>query len=137
MADLSITAANVTAAAGAVSAQQYTSGATITAGMAVYIDTAASNVAKIAHCETSAATAVVKGIALNGASSGQPVNVAVSGALTIGATVAVGTIYVLSTAGLICPAADLVSDDWVSVIGVATTAAIITINIQNSGVQVP
>lgn len=138
MADLSITAANVAAEEGAVSKQEWVAGATITAGQAVYIDTAASNVAKLAQSDGTELEGTVKGIALNGASSGQPVIIAVSGSLDIGATLTVGQTYVLSqTAGGIAPIADLTTGDYVSHIGVATAADTLRLSIVNSGVEVP
>ena len=138
MADLSITAANVAAAAGEVSKQEWVAGATITAGQAIYIDSAASNVAKLAQSDGTAAEAEVKGVAMNGASSGQPVIIATSGDIDLGATLTVGEIYVLSqTAGAICPASDLATGDYVSILGVATAADELKIILTNSGVEVP
>ncbi len=137
MPDLSITAASVLAYAD-VSPREGTAGATITAGQVVYVDTSDSNKIKLADCDSSSSTAVVAGVALHGASSGQPIKYAPSGEITIGATVTVGEIYVLSgTAGGIAPEADLASGDYVSILGVGTTAARIRFNINNSGVQVP
>jgi hypothetical protein len=137
MPDLSITAANVAVYAD-VAPRDGTAGATITAGQVLYEDTSDSNKLKLADCDSSSATATVVGIALHGASSGQPIKYAPSGELTIGATVTVGEIYVLSgTAGGIAPEADLASGDYVSILGVGTTAARIRFNILNSGVQVP
>jgi hypothetical protein len=136
MADLVITAANVVA--DSVSKQEYTAGATITAGQAVYIDTASDNVVKLAQSDGTALEATVKGVALNSASSGQPVLIAVSGDLDIGATVAIATVYVVSaTAGGICPVADLATSDYLSIIGVGTAADNLKINILNSGVEKP
>ena len=138
MANLSITAANVSAADGEVSKQEWTAGATITAGQVVYLDSTASNVAKLAQSDGTSAEAEIQGIAMNGASSGQPVIIATSGDIDLGATLTVGTIYVLSqTAGGICPAADLTTGDYVSVIGVATAADNLEIALTNSGVEVP
>lgn len=134
MADISITATGVTKGAGAVT-ERGTAGATLTAGMAVYKD-AATGTYKIAHCETSAATAVVAGLALNGASSGQPVEVQTQGIIALNG-LTVGTIYVLSASGAIAPAADLASGDYVTVIGVGATSANLDLGINDSGVQVP
>lgn len=136
MADVTVTAADVLAQSDA-SYSDGTSGATITAGMAVYVDASDSNKIKIADVTTSAATATVKGIALTGSSSGQPVRYQTGGTVDIGGTVVVGTIYVLSASGAISPAADLITNDYVSVIGVAVTANNIQLKINNSGVQVP
>jgi len=137
MADLSITAANV-APGTSVSKQEWTAGATITAGEAVYIDSSDSNKAKLAQSDGTSAEAEVKGIALCGASSGQPVVIATNGTMDLGATLTLGTIYVLSqTAGKIAPTADLASGDYTSVIGVGTAADELTLAITNSGVEVP
>lgn len=136
MADISVTAANVKIVSDAAVADG-TAGATITAGQAVYLDET-DNKFKLADADNTATTAAVRGIALNGASDGQPIKVASSGVLNMGATLTVGTIYVLSgTAGGVCPASDLTSGDYVSLLGVAITAANLKLNINNSGVQVP
>lgn len=138
MADLSITAASVTAADGAVSKQEYVAGATITAGQLVYVDTANSNVLKLAQADGTLLEATVKGVALCGASTGQPCVIATAGDYNPGATVAVGTVYILSaTAGGICPDADLASSSYCSIFGVATTTSNIKLNIFNSGVEKP
>lgn len=135
MANLAITAANVVAAAGEATTRSVTAGATITAGQAIYLDS--SNEAQLAHCETSATTAAVIGIALNGAADGQPLQIATAGQLDLGATLTVGKIYVLSTAGLIAPVDDLTTADYVTIIGVADAADNIVLSIKASGVQVP
>lgn len=137
MSDISITPGNVLAYADVVPIDGI-AGTTITAGQAVYIDTAANNVLKLADCDSSATTAVVAGIALTGGSSGQPIKYAKSGEITIGGTVTVGELYVLSgIAGGIAPEADLAQNDYVSFLGIGTTAARIRFSILNSGVLVP
>lgn len=137
MADLSITAANVVANSGS-SQEEWTAGATITAGQAIYKDSSDSNKAKLAQSDGTAAEATVRGIALNGASSGQPVKVVRTGTMDLGATLTVGTTYVLSaTAGGIAPIGDLTSGDYVSHIGIGTAADELTLTITNSGVEVP
>lgn len=137
MADLTITASNVVLVDGNTS-EGY-AGETITAGQPVYLKSSDELLYKGDNdAGTAPATAAIKGIALNGASVGQPVTYQTSGTITIGATVTVGTIYVLSaTAGGICPAADLASGDYVTIIGVASTAAIITMFRTPTGIQVP
>ena len=132
MVDIAITAANVVGDLTKKTAT--TSGATITAGQVVYLDTTA----KLADNDDTEAKAVCKGVALNGASAGQPVSYQHSGDITIGGTVVVGTIYcVSSTAGGICPFADLDANDYVSIVGVGTSATVITLGRNNSGAQVP
>ena len=139
-ADLTITAENVVPSSG-YGFTDGTAGEAITRGQTVYLKSSDNEFYK-ADCDNTAATATVKGIALQDAANGQPLRVQTSGSITIGATVTVGTIYVASdTAGGIKPHGDLASDDYVSIIGVGTTSAIITmlpsIGVYNSGVQVP
>lgn len=133
MADLSLTAASVIPDEG-FSFVDGLAGETLTAGMVVYLKASDSRYWK-ANAETSAATAAVVGIVLNGASAGQSVRVQTGGTVTIGATVGVGTLYILSVTGLICPYGDLATADWVTSLGIATTAAKIALRIQASGVQ--
>jgi hypothetical protein len=137
VADLVITAANVVAGTNAVVNRSYNAGATITAGQAVYLDSTTSTW-KLGDANAAAPANTVQGVALHGASSGQPLAVQTAGPITIGATVAVGTIYVLSaTPGGIAPHGDLVSTWYTNVIGVGISATQIQLNIINSGVAVP
>jgi hypothetical protein len=136
MADISVTAADVVGVSGSYSQAQYIAGATITAGQAVYVDTANDNVLKLAQADGTALEATVKGIALCGASAGQPCIIATSGDIDIGASLTVATVYILSaTAGGVCPVADLASSSYLSVIGVATDTDNLHIGINNSGVE--
>lgn len=123
MADISITAANVIPSANAKTVRK-AAAETITAGQVVYLNSS-GNVAK-ADANLSAAAATVYGIAANGGGAGQLITVVKEDpALVIGATVAIGDILILSaTAGGICPAADLASGHYGTVLGIAisTTA---------------
>lgn len=136
--DISVTAGNVVAYTSPT--PSYTdgnAGETITAGQVVYLKTSDNEFYK-ADCDATAATAVVHGIALNGASDGQPIRIQKSGDINPGGTVVVGKIYVLSgTAGGIAPVDDLAQGDRVSILGVGVTSSKITLKITNSGVQVP
>lgn len=137
MADLTITAANVLAASDK-RVDRGIAGATLTAGMPLYKDANDGNKLKIADADASVLTAAVVGIALHAALAGQPIEYQTEGTIAIGATVAVGTLYVLSDAvGLICPAADLASTHWVTLIGIAVTTTSIRLNLDASGVQWP
>ena len=137
MADITVTAGNVLAGAGATKAT-YTAGASITAGKAVYKDGSDSNKIKLADANGSAAVAAAFGIALNSASAGQPVEVLTAGDINPGGTVVVGKPYVVSeTAGGICPHGDLTSTATVSFIGWGTTASNIHVDINNTGVAIP
>lgn len=133
MADLTITATSVVPGSDAVKVER-TALSTITAGQPVYIDTSTNKVAPVDTDSATAAVRTVYGIALNGAAANQPVVVQTAGSITIGATVAVGTIYVASdTAGGIKPEADLAAGDYTSVIGIATSTTVIKLGILNGG----
>lgn len=126
MADLTITAANVVHDINAVYATG-TAGATITAGQALYLDSGTSTL-KLADANASQAAATCVGISLHGASSGQPIKYQISGDITIGATITVGGIYVVSaTAGGIAPVADLTTGMYTTVLLIGRTASIGTI----------
>lgn len=135
MADLIVTAASVVKGTGASTATGI-AGEAITAGQPLYIDATDNGELKLADANDTAAKAAIAGIALHAASTGQPITYQTSGEITIGVTVAVGTLYVVSaTAGGIAPIADLVSTNYVSVIGIAKTAAILTLGLNNTGIQ--
>lgn len=134
MADLSISAANVVADPGA-SRKSGTAGETIAAGKAVYLDPTTK---KYQLADSNSATAAARkagGIALNGASLNQPIDIITDGDLTIGATLTPGGTYFLSeTPGGIQPAADLGSGENVCLIGIAKTTTVLTVSIQAPGV---
>lgn len=125
MSDLSITAANVKAGAGARVDKRYNAGATIAQGKAVYLD--AANKWQLADCNSATALArVATGVSLNSASADQPLTVQTGGDITIGATVANGTDYYLSgTPGGICPRGDLTTGDYPCRIGMGQSATVV------------
>lgn len=133
MADLSITAGNVVKGANAIT-ETGIAGATITAGQVVYLE-ASSGKYKLADCDSpTAEVRRPRGIALNGASDGQPLSVLRSGDVTIGATLTAGIAYYLSgTPGGIAPVADLGSGDYPTVIGIAESTSVLHVNITESG----
>lgn len=136
MADLTITAASVVLSSG--TKESGTAGATITAGQALYLDSA-TNTLKLAQCDGTAAEADVVGVSLHASLSGQPIAYAKNGAaLNIGATTAKTTAYVLSAAaGGICPQADLVSTNKIVYLGYATaTDGSVVLNVRNTGAVV-
>lgn len=134
MADLSITASAVLAASTA-STKGGTAGATITAGQVVYKD---SSDDKYKLADADSGTAAVRapiGIALNGASDGQPLRVIQAGDLTMNAVMTAGTAYYLSpTPGGIAPLADLLAGDDVVLLGLAKSTTVLAVDIQISGV---
>jgi hypothetical protein len=138
MADLTITAASVLYTSGG-SRPTGIAGATITAGQAVYVDTANSNVLKLAQCDGTVLEATVEGIALNGGGIGQPVSYATTGAtINIGATTAKTTTYLLSaTAGGVAPQADITSGQRIVRLGHASaTDGTFIVDIRNVGAVV-
>lgn len=134
MADLSITATSVLPGGNAKTVD-YPAGAAITAGQVVYLDTSTGSV-KLADCDSG--TSAVRsplGIALNGAASGQPVEVLTEGEITIGATVEASVPYFLSpTAGGICPLADVASGDYAVFLGFGVSTTKICVEIVEAGV---
>jgi len=132
MAVLTITAANVAKGARA-NTKSGTAGAGITQGQPIYLN-AATDTLFPADADVLASAAVV-GIALNAASTGQPVTYQTSGPITIGATVVTGTAYYASTTvGGICLESDLASGDFATFLGFATSTTVITLDIKASGV---
>ncbi|MBK9751824.1 MAG: hypothetical protein IPO91_34370 [Chloroflexi bacterium] len=125
MSDVSITAASVVKGANAKT-RRGRAGATITAGQAVYEDSSDNFDLKLADANASAATANCVGIALHGASDGQPLEYVYEdddftpgGTLSLSAAADDG-VYVLSgTAGGIAPIGDLASGMYPVIIGVA------------------
>lgn len=134
MADLSITAASVVAdpSASRVSGQ---AGEAIAAGKAVYLSSTSK---KWMLADSNSSTAEAKkagGIALNGAALNQPLAVCTGGPVTMGATLVPGDPYYLSeTPGGIQPAADLGAGENVCQLGLAISASVLNVAIQNPGV---
>jgi len=132
MAVLTITAASVAPGTGAKT-KSGTAGAAITQGQPVYLD---STTIKLMPADADVlASAAVVGIALNAASTGQPVTYQTSGPITIGATVATGTAYYASTTtGGVCLESDLASGDFATFLGFATSTTVISVDIKAAGV---
>jgi len=134
MAALSITAANVKAGAGAIITAGI-AGATITAGQAVFRDTATGKF--VLSDADGDGLQQVAGIALNGAADGQPLSVQTAGEILIGATLTAGTTYYLApTAGGIGPLTDVASGDDPIVIGMAKSTSVLLIRIIDPDVTI-
>lgn len=131
MADYSVTAASVVKTANTAISEGI-AGATITAGMAVYIDTSDSS--KLKGCDADvSASSVCAGIALHGASDGQPLKYATSGNLTFNAAFTAGAnVCVSTTVGGLAPYADLLTGDFITTIGIATSTTNLKILINAS-----
>jgi hypothetical protein len=76
----------------------------------------------VAPRHDSAANANAVGIALHGASADQPLAYQIGGPIDLGATLAIGKVYVVSTSGGIAPIDDIAGGEFISVLGVATAA---------------
>lgn len=118
--------------AGSTVTDEGIAGVTITAGQSLYKDL--SNAGKLALADADVeASSIFEGIALHAALAEQPIEYATAGLIEIGATVAVGQFYVVSTtAGGIAPYSDLASGDYPSAIGFGMTTARIDIRRNNS-----
>lgn len=133
MADLTITAASVVKGANARIDRNGYAGETLTAGMAVVKNSSGFWVK--ADSNGSSSIRAATGIALNGASQYQPVDVQTEGSLTIGATMTAGVAYYLSdTAGGLCPVADVGNGEYAQVIGIATSTTVLKLTFAASGV---
>lgn len=136
MADISVTPANVIQSTGAV-IEVGVAGEVIDAGEVVY-KSATTGKYMLAQCDDEANDDAV-GIALNNAAAdGQPLSVQTRGDITIGGTVAVGTLYCLSaTAGGISPSAELVATNYVTLIGIGISATVLRLNLLTTSIQIP
>lgn len=137
MADITITAADVAADAGATS-ERKNAAVAITAGQLLYID--ANGDVDLAAADLTSIEATIFGIALDSApGAGQPVFVMTSGTLDIGGTALEGKTFVASTTpGNIALDADItVSTHFKSVLGVGVGLDKIKLGILNSGGQIP
>lgn len=133
-ADLTVTAASVVAGSNAVT-EQGLAGATITAGQLVYRDSTTGRYLKADSNAASAEIRTPRGVALNGASDGQPLAIHRSGDITIGATLTAGIAYYLSdTPGGICAVADVGSGEYVVLLGVAKSASVLAFSVTYTGV---
>lgn len=134
MADITVTAASVIPGSGARRIEKVIDTAvTVTAGQSVYID-ATSGKLKLADADAAASAAAV-GIAELGGGAGQQIPVVYEDdAFTAGATLVVGETYVVSTtAGGIAPIGDLATGDYTTILGIATTAALLKLRIMVGG----
>lgn len=106
-------------------------GGTVAAGMPVRKQTDGTY---IAATDATLAGAAVEGIATSGGATGQVFTFQRGGNINLGATLAIGKVYVLSTAGAIAPVDDIAGTEFVTVLGVATTAALLKQGLVVSGV---
>lgn len=133
MADLVLTPASVIAASDATT-ESGVAGATITAGQVVALNTTTGKYV-LADADGASGIDRPRGIALNGASDGQPLKIAKAGNVTLGAVLTAGVSYFLSpTPGGIGVRGDVLTADIVSSLGIATSTTVLALDIQYSGV---
>jgi hypothetical protein len=127
MADLSITAANVKIGDDNTLTKLRQAGEAITQGQPYYVSTTDGK-AYQTDANDGVAKAAIKGVALLPAALDGYFYGAEKGQIVIGATVAIGTPYVVSaTKGAICPLGDITSGQFIGQIGYAITTTIIDI----------
>jgi hypothetical protein len=133
MSAISVTAASV-APGTDCAITQGTAGASITAGMPLYIDTANGNVLKPCDADASDLASTVAGISLHASSSGQPIAYATAGRVTFNAVLTAGKAYVAggTTAGDINPIADLTTNWRTSLLGIAYSTTSLRLQILNT-----
>ena len=135
MADLTVTASQVIPGVDAVLARG-TAGGTITAGHPLYRDSTDGNRLKAARANADATSRCV-GIALEGASDGQPVIYQTDGHVTVGAGANPedGESYYVSdsAAGGIMPVGDFTTGDYVAFLGIANADDQINLRILATG----
>lgn len=132
MADLSITAANVGVTSNAV-VELVQVGETVTQGQPAY-KKALDGLYYKADANASSATAAAVGVFLTPASTNGYAMIAKSGSILAGATLTVGETYVVSaTAGGIAPLADVTTGWYVTILGVASSASTLALDIVRSG----
>lgn len=136
MADVNVTETAIVAGTGAIKVQGQLGEASITQGMVLY-QKASDNKWYIADC-TSADTDAAAGFALGLGGADQWISILTEGDMTCDELLltegAAGGVYVLSESGLICPAVDLAADDYITVVGVATSATNLKVKFIVSGV---
>ncbi|MDX0592417.1 hypothetical protein GOD07_25850 [Sinorhizobium medicae] len=130
MADLVLTPSAILA--GSNSAQEHgMAGETITAGKSVYKSATTKKWMLADSNSATAAARQVGGIALNGASDGQPITVHKSGDLTVDAVLTAGqAVYLSDTLGGLCPLADVGAGEYVCLIGLAKSTTVLAVDIQ-------
>lgn len=135
MADLTITAADMGVADLGVATRIVQAGEAVTQGQPGY-----PSGGKYYQCDAddTSATAAATGIFLTPAGIDGYAIFATSGTILIGATLVVGELYVVSaTKGGICPIGDLTTGDYVTILGVASSASTLALDPSPSGTVKP
>lgn len=131
MADLVITASNVDKVSG--SQRTAEAGVAISAGDAVYVDTA--GLIQLCEKDQTVVEAAAVGIALNDCGVSQPCTYQISGTIDVGAVLTTGEVYVVGAApGGIAPVADVITTNFATIVGIAVSSSNLKIALIPSGV---
>ncbi|RWO08226.1 hypothetical protein [Mesorhizobium sp.] len=128
MADITITASAVLASSTAT-VENGTAGAAVTAGQTVYLSPTTGKY-ELADADGAADLRRPRGIALHSAGIGQPLRIHKEGDLTMDGLTAGVTYYQSPNPGGIAPRADVLTGDYVTVIGVAKSTTVLAVDIQ-------
>ncbi len=112
-------------------------GEALNAGDFIYLDPADGKARK-AECDGTVDKAKAAGIAVNSAVAGQPVNYVASGEVTVDAAAftGAGLLMLLSpTAGKCMDAADLLTGQYLTIIGWSTAVNKLKVDLAHSGLQ--
>jgi hypothetical protein len=132
MVDITVVAANVKPGSSTVT-KQGTAGEAISAGQSVFV--AADGGIELCENDQAALDAACRGVALGDAAVDQPIVYAITGDVDMGAIMTIGETYVVGAApGGIAPEVDVVTGEFLTVIGVATTTSNLKLGILQSGV---
>ena len=137
MADITQTAANVGMSGAGGSLKNRRGGEALTQGQPYYLSTSDG---KAYRCDSdAAASAVAAGIVLTPcATDGYFVGAENGSIVDLGATLTVGETFCVSTnVGAVAPIGDLTTGDFVTILGSASAADTLTLNIYVSGVAKP
>lgn len=132
MADVTVTAANVKPKGSTARIQTGTFGETVAQGKSVYLKTDGKY--WLADADV-LATAAAAGIAITAGAADGYCLIQTSGPIDVGGALTVGQVYVVSTTpGGIAPYSDLASGDYVTILGVASAAGQLELDISATGV---
>jgi hypothetical protein len=136
MADFVIVAANVVPGAGAV-LNMGTAGEALTAGQPVALDPASGKYVRADNDSATVALRSPKGICVVGANNNGPLVFQSAGEIALGTTLTPGApVFVSATAGGLCPQADLTTGRTVQMVGLAKTAAILSMDLNPLGITI-
>lgn len=135
MAAITITVGNVGIGSESTATITVQAGESITQGQPVYRSSADGKYYR-ADANDTAAKAEVVGIAVTAASTNGYFLMVSEGSMNLGATLAKGTVYCVgATVGEIVPVADLTTNDYVTILGVASSTSLIALSITATGIQ--